>query len=162
MMPDLPNMGMERDVEQFKVGWWFCCDLASCLLVITAVLQRACRWLLSLLRCCFGLQCVSANTKSCRGISACGGVPSFLARLLLGCLLFSLALSSLPMHQEYFSNPQFRTDGLKIYPTLVIRGTGPRPSAFDLWCFRCVLLRLRQSAFASSDCVRVSGQCAIV
>jgi elongator complex protein 3 len=48
MMPDLPNMGMERDLEQFK---------------------------------------------------------------------------------EYFSNPEFRSDGLKLYPTLVIRGTG----LYELW-----------------------------
>ena len=48
MMPDLPNVGMERDIEQFK---------------------------------------------------------------------------------EYFENPGFRTDGLKIYPTLVIRGTG----LYELW-----------------------------
>jgi elongator complex protein 3 len=31
--------------------------------------------------------------------------------------------------QEYFENPAFRTDGLKIYPTLVIRGTG----LYELW-----------------------------
>ncbi|KAK5135932.1 Elongator subunit [Meristemomyces frigidus] len=31
--------------------------------------------------------------------------------------------------QEYFANPHFRTDGLKIYPTLVIRGTG----LYELW-----------------------------
>ncbi|KAF2999305.1 Elongator subunit [Curvularia kusanoi] len=30
---------------------------------------------------------------------------------------------------EYFANPDFRTDGLKIYPTLVIRGTG----LYELW-----------------------------
>ena len=30
---------------------------------------------------------------------------------------------------EYFTNPAFRTDGLKIYPTLVIRGTG----LYELW-----------------------------
>ncbi|KAJ1776260.1 Elongator subunit [Coemansia sp. RSA 2523] len=48
MMPDLPNVGMERDIEQFK---------------------------------------------------------------------------------EYFENPQFRSDGLKLYPTLVIRGTG----LYELW-----------------------------
>ncbi|KAH9385704.1 elongator complex protein 3 [Nematocida major] len=30
---------------------------------------------------------------------------------------------------EFFSNPRFRTDGLKIYPTLVIRGTG----LYELW-----------------------------
>lgn len=31
--------------------------------------------------------------------------------------------------REYFANPAFRTDGLKIYPTLVIRGTG----LYELW-----------------------------
>ena len=31
--------------------------------------------------------------------------------------------------QEYFENPAFRTDGLKVYPTLVIRGTG----LYELW-----------------------------
>ncbi|BCS20198.1 Elongator subunit ELP3 [Aspergillus puulaauensis] len=31
--------------------------------------------------------------------------------------------------EEYFENPDFRTDGLKIYPTLVIRGTG----LYELW-----------------------------
>ncbi|VEN62307.1 unnamed protein product [Callosobruchus maculatus] len=30
---------------------------------------------------------------------------------------------------EFFENPEFRTDGLKIYPTLVIRGTG----LYELW-----------------------------
>ncbi|KAI5172327.1 elongator complex protein 3 [Nematocida sp. LUAm3] len=30
---------------------------------------------------------------------------------------------------EFFSNPKYRTDGLKIYPTLVIRGTG----LYELW-----------------------------
>ena len=31
--------------------------------------------------------------------------------------------------KEYFENPLFRSDGLKIYPTLVIRGTG----LYELW-----------------------------
>eukprot|EP00286_Rhodomonas_abbreviata_P027741 CAMPEP_0181298376 /NCGR_PEP_ID=MMETSP1101-20121128/5747_1 /TAXON_ID=46948 /ORGANISM="Rhodomonas abbreviata, Strain Caron Lab Isolate" /LENGTH=579 /DNA_ID=CAMNT_0023403389 /DNA_START=26 /DNA_END=1762 /DNA_ORIENTATION=- len=31
--------------------------------------------------------------------------------------------------REYFENPAFRTDGLKLYPTLVIRGTG----LYELW-----------------------------
>jgi elongator complex protein 3 len=31
--------------------------------------------------------------------------------------------------REYFYNPAFRSDGLKIYPTLVIRGTG----LYELW-----------------------------
>lgn len=31
--------------------------------------------------------------------------------------------------QEFFENPAFRPDGLKIYPTLVIRGTG----LYELW-----------------------------
>ena len=31
--------------------------------------------------------------------------------------------------REYFESPAFRTDGLKIYPTLVIRGTG----LYELW-----------------------------
>ncbi|QPG75995.1 Elongator subunit [Brettanomyces nanus] len=35
----------------------------------------------------------------------------------------------LEQFKEYFENPAFRTDGLKIYPTLVIRGTG----LYELW-----------------------------
>jgi len=31
--------------------------------------------------------------------------------------------------REFFENPIFRADGLKIYPTLVIRGTG----LYELW-----------------------------
>jgi elongator complex protein 3 len=31
--------------------------------------------------------------------------------------------------KEYFENPAFRSDGLKVYPTLVIRGTG----LYELW-----------------------------
>jgi len=35
----------------------------------------------------------------------------------------------LQQFKEYFENPAFRSDGLKIYPTLVIRGTG----LYELW-----------------------------
>jgi len=35
----------------------------------------------------------------------------------------------LEQFKEFFSNPAFRTDGLKLYPTLVIRGTG----LYELW-----------------------------
>lgn len=35
----------------------------------------------------------------------------------------------LAQFKEYFENPRFRSDGLKIYPTLVIRGTG----LYELW-----------------------------
>lgn len=35
----------------------------------------------------------------------------------------------LEQFREYFENPDFRTDGLKLYPTLVIRGTG----LYELW-----------------------------
>ena len=31
--------------------------------------------------------------------------------------------------REFFENPGFRSDGLKLYPTLVIRGTG----LYELW-----------------------------
>ena len=31
--------------------------------------------------------------------------------------------------KQYFENPMFRSDGLKLYPTLVIRGTG----LYELW-----------------------------
>jgi len=31
--------------------------------------------------------------------------------------------------KEYFENPAYRTDGLKVYPTLVIRGTG----LYEMW-----------------------------
>ncbi|KAJ1925953.1 Elongator subunit [Tieghemiomyces parasiticus] len=35
----------------------------------------------------------------------------------------------LEQFKEYFENPAFRSDGLKLYPTLVIRGTG----LYELW-----------------------------
>lgn len=35
----------------------------------------------------------------------------------------------LEQFKEFFENPAFRADGLKIYPTLVIRGTG----LYELW-----------------------------
>ncbi|KAF9763565.1 Elongator complex protein 3 [Nosema granulosis] len=35
----------------------------------------------------------------------------------------------LAQFREYFDNPKFRSDGLKIYPTLVIKGTG----LYELW-----------------------------
>jgi ELP3 family radical SAM enzyme/protein acetyltransferase len=35
----------------------------------------------------------------------------------------------LAQFKEFFENPAFRADGLKIYPTLVIRGTG----LYELW-----------------------------
>ena len=31
--------------------------------------------------------------------------------------------------KKYFENPAFRSDGMKVYPTLVIRGTG----LYELW-----------------------------
>lgn len=51
--------------------------------------------------------------------------------------------------REFFESPLFRTDGLKIYPTLVIRGTG----LYELWktgrylsnvtcSFKCFFLKL--------------------
>lgn len=40
--------------------------------------------------------------------------------------------------QEFFENPAFRADGLKIYPTLVIRGTGTFSFSLELCCFKNV------------------------
>ena len=70
MMPDLPNVGLERDIEQFIV----CCIF------------------------------VSLKMKF------------FMSFMFIGVFLSLL--------KEFFENPAFRADGLKIYPTLVIRGTG--------------------------------------
>lgn len=35
--------------------------------------------------------------------------------------------------REFFENPEFRTDGLKLYPTLVIRGEAQRAWQYG-WC----------------------------
>jgi len=43
--------------------------------------------------------------------------------LCITCFSCALIVSFLSL-QEFFENPAFRADGLKIYPTLVIRGTG--------------------------------------
>ena len=75
MMPDLPNVGMERCVY----FWLF--------LVI------------------FG------NSRMGNSIDVC-----FVHR-------------DLESFHEFFESPDFRTDGLKLYPTLVIRGTG----LYELW-----------------------------
>jgi hypothetical protein len=40
------------------------------------------------------------------------------------CFQFCLMKSIRSFSRELFENPAFRPDGLKIYPTLVIRGTG--------------------------------------
>ena len=54
------------------------------------------------------------------------------------------ALNAVFLFQEFFENPAFRADGLKIYPTLVIRGTGK---------FR--LLTLWTKTIASSDFLKI-------
>eukprot|EP00069_Balaena_mysticetus_P008559 bmy_05841T0 len=68
MMPDLPNVGLERDIEQFTTA-------PGCL-----------------------------SPLFCRSKGAFSSI-------------------------EFFENPAFRPDGLKLYPTLVIRGTG----LYELW-----------------------------
>ena len=50
-------------------------------------------------------------------------------------LVWAIRVTSCFVHRdlesfhEFFESPDFRTDGLKLYPTLVIRGTG----LYELW-----------------------------
>ena len=67
-------------------------------------------------------------------------VCAFFLVALHFCHTFCLALRSLI--QEFFANPAFRADGLKIYPTLVIRGTDMQLSSFGFLFFFCCLLYL--------------------
>ncbi|KAM6368057.1 elongator complex protein 3 isoform 2-T2 [Alca torda] len=77
MMPDLPNMGLERDMDQFV-----------------------------------GKADPSRNIKT----------------RVLRLVKVKVKLHS-KLIEEFFENPAFRPDGMKLYPTLVIRGTG----LYELW-----------------------------
>lgn len=65
--------------------------------------------------------------------------------------------------REFFENPAFRTDGLKLYPTLVIRGTG----LYELWkagayrnyapSFLVDLVRARRQQGQSLSCWELCG-----
>ena len=67
--------------------------------------------------------------------------------------------------REFFENPAFRTDGLKLYPTLVIRGTG----LYELWkagLYRnydpALLIELARAPLLSSVVLQQQGQCGLV
>ena len=81
MMPDLPNVGMERDTEQF---------------IVSVKTIDTCTWVHSMY--------IQLQTMR------------IMSWIYMYVWLWFL--------QEFFENPAFRPDGLKIYPTLVIRGTG--------------------------------------
>lgn len=82
MMPDLPNMGWERDLDGFR-------------------------------EVCGALPCVVCRLRAARG----------------GAHGRARHIKSNQIKCQMFENPLFRPDGLKIYPTLVIRGTG----LYELW-----------------------------
>ncbi len=88
MMPDLPNVGIERDMEQFVVP----CIHFPLLFAQHAMSYNALLYIIA---------------------------PHILMHHLIALLC----------EQEFWENPRFRSDGMKIYPTLVIRGTG----LYELW-----------------------------
>jgi elongator complex protein 3 len=95
MMPDLPNMGMERDMESFKEFFenpLFRSDGAPC----------------------HDVACHASR-------SPCSSWWSWLAEYLPSCVP--------PAWPPTHTTPHHHISGLKIYPTLVIRGTG----LYELW-----------------------------
>lgn len=93
MMPDLPNVGWERDIEAFREFFE----------------NPEFRWGI-LLDSCFGEPGGCTSTLGVQGFMPFG--------------------SSCPQPASFPRS--FRSDGLKLYPTLVIRGTG----LYELWKVR--------------------------
>ncbi|XP_061097801.1 elongator complex protein 3 isoform X1 [Conger conger] len=115
MMPDLPNVGMERDVEQF-------------IFQRPPATQRSTpmdlggKMRFEIFRPCWREANLLPDWDLGRGERTPGSQTPVDRRLRL-CTPATLYV------EEFFENPAFRPDGLKLYPTLVIRGTG----LYELW-----------------------------
>ncbi|CAF3370861.1 unnamed protein product [Rotaria sp. Silwood1] len=135
MMPNLPNVDLERDLAQFKEFFEnpeFRPDGLK--LYPSDMLAYGCT------RLEIGVQSVYEDVArdTNRGHTVKAVTESFRMAKDSGFKVVSHMMPNLPnvdlerdlaQFKEFFENPEFRPDGLKLYPTLVIRGTG----LYELW-----------------------------
>ncbi len=92
----------------------------------------------------------------CRSLTRAGQTQRLLVRQVIAHMMPDLPNvgweRDVESFREFFENPAFRTDGLKVYPTLVIRGTG----LYELWMKGLYKNYAPDKARCSQACIRSS------